>query len=88
MQLTGGGLLGAVRLAGNHQAAHAADALTTVAVEGDRLLTLGVEPLIEDVEHLQEAHVGANVLDLVGDQRTLVAGAGLAPDLQCQVHYL
>ena len=58
VQLAGGGDLGAVRLAVDHQAAHAADALAAVGVERDRLLALLVELLVEDVEHLEERHVG------------------------------
>jgi hypothetical protein len=75
-----------VSLAGDHQATHAADALAAVAVEGDGLLTGRVELLVEHVEHLEEAHVGADVGDLVDDELAGVAGAGLAPDLQGEIH--
>ena len=86
MQLTGGGDLGTVRLSVDHQAAHAADALATVGVERDRLLTLGVELLVEHVEHLEEGHVRGDVVDLVGVQPALRRGVRLPPDLQGQVH--
>jgi hypothetical protein len=69
VQLAGGGALRG-RAPGrtvDHQAAHAADALAAVAVEGDRLLALGVELLVEDVEHLEERHVFETSADLVGD---------------------
>ena len=86
VQLAGRRALGAVGVAGDHQTAHAADALATVAVERDRLVALGVELLVEDVEHLEEGHVRADVRDPVGDEAPRVVGSGLAPDLEGQVH--
>src|SRR5690606_28103246 len=75
VQLAGGGALRTVRLAVDHHAAHAADALTTVAVEGDRLLALADEALVEDVEHLEERHVVGHAVDRVGDHAALVVRA-------------
>ena len=75
VQLAGRGDLGAVGLAVDHQAAHAADALAAVGVERDRLLALGVELLVEHVEHLEERHVRGDVVDLVGVHRALGAAA-------------
>jgi hypothetical protein len=70
VQLAGGGAgVGAVGPAVDHQRAHAADALATVGVEGDRLLALGLELLVEHVEHLEERRVLADALDLVGLHR-------------------
>ncbi|GAA3420898.1 hypothetical protein GCM10018952_65740 [Streptosporangium vulgare] len=58
VQLAGGGRhLLAVRDTVDDHAAHAADALAAVVVEGDRVVALQDEPLVEDVEHLQEGHV-------------------------------
>ena len=86
VQLAGGGDLGAVRLAVDHQAAHAADALATVGVERDRLLALGVELLVEHVEHLEERHVLGDAVELVGVHRALRRGVRLAPDLEGDLH--
>src|SRR5918994_39464 len=61
-----------LRLAVDHQRAHAADALATVGVERDRLLAHLVELLVEDVEHLQEAHVLGDPGHLVGVDLALV----------------
>jgi hypothetical protein len=89
VQLAGGGaLLGAVRLAVDHHPAAAADALAAVVLEGDGLLVLGDQPFVDDVEHLEERHVGADVLGLldVRDHLAGLARAGLAPDVQRQIH--
>jgi hypothetical protein len=53
---------GAVRLAVDHAAAAAADALAAVVVEGDRLLVLLDELLVDVVEHLEEGHVVGDVV--------------------------
>jgi hypothetical protein len=57
-------------------------------VEGDRLLAAADEPLVDDVEHLQERHVGADGLGLVGDEASAVFGVLLPPHFQRQVHQL
>src|SRR3546814_3701641 len=61
VQLAGGGaLLGTVGLAVDHHPAGSADALAAVVLEGDRIPALGVEALVHDVEHLEEAHLFAD----------------------------
>ena len=61
VQLAGRGALArAVRAPVDHHPARAADALAAVVVERDRLLAVGDEPLVDDVEHLEERHVGAD----------------------------
>ena len=44
----------------------AADALAAVVLEGDRLVALGDEALVDDVEHLEERHLVGDVGGLVG----------------------
>src|SRR5918993_1321604 len=80
--------LGAVGLAVDHHPAAAADALAAVVLEGDRLAVGGDEPLVDDVEHLEEGHVGADPLRLLGvrDHLAGLARAGLTPDVQGEVH--
>jgi hypothetical protein len=48
---------------------------------------LGDQPLVDDVEHLEERHLGADALGLVdvGDHPPLLAGR-LAPDVEGDVH--
>ena len=46
-----------MRVAVDHHAAHAADAFAAIVVEGDRLLALLDQALVDDVEHLEERHV-------------------------------
>ena len=86
MQLTGGGGGTAVGDAVDHETAHAADALATVMVEGDRFLIGVRELLVEHVEHLQEGHVRGHAVDVVLGHRTPRVGAGLAPDAQLELH--
>ena len=86
VQLAGRRHLRTVRLAVDHQAAHAADALAAVAVERDRVLAVEDEPLVEDVEHLEERHVRGHVVDVVGDQAALGVRGRLPPDPQGDSH--
>ena len=65
MELACRGLLRAMRDAIDHQTAHAADAFTAVAVEGDGILALESQPLVQHVQHLQEGHVLGDVVDPV-----------------------
>jgi hypothetical protein len=64
----GAAAVGAVRDAVDQHAAHAADALAAVRVEGDRVLALGDQALVQHVEHLEERHVLDDVLDRVRDE--------------------
>jgi hypothetical protein len=52
-------------------------------VKRDGLLGLAEEPLVEDVQHLQEGHVGAHVLHLVVREGPLLAALLLPPNLEC-----
>src|SRR5690606_15475277 len=88
----GGGAFGAVGLAVDHGAAGAADAFTTVAVEGDGLFPFQLEALVQDVEHLEEGDVRVHVAHLVGFEPARRLGILLTPNLEGQVdrlsHYL
>ena len=82
----GGAGLGTVRPAVDHHRARTADALAAVVVERDRLAAVGEQLLVEDVEQLEERHVGADVrdvevLELAGRGRAL-----LAPHPELQIH--
>lgn len=77
-----------VRDAVDHEAARAADALTTVAVEDDRVLAAADQVLVDHVQHLEERHVLVDVAGFVRFEATGVSRAALAPDLQREVHYL
>jgi hypothetical protein len=82
----GGGLLRAVRLAVDHHAARAADALAAVVVERHRLRTVEDQLLVEDVHELEERHVLVGVVDAVGDETTLVLRTVLSPDPEVEPH--
>ena len=76
----------AVRPAVDDDAAGAADALAAVVVEGDRVLALLDQALVDDVEHLEERHVRADVGRLVGDEAARRLRVLLPPDLERDLH--
>ena len=86
VQLAGRRDLGAVRHARDHETAHAADAFTAVGVERDRLDAVGLQLLVEHVEHLEERHVVADVTDRVGLETPSGGRVVLTPDLECEIH--
>jgi hypothetical protein len=63
----------------------AADAFAAVVVEHDRLLAVSDQPLVDDVEHLQERRLVADLGNDVGLEATRVVRAVLAPDLERDV---
>jgi hypothetical protein len=77
-----------VRVAVDHEAAGAADALPAVVIERHRLFPAHHELLVEDVQHLQEGAVLVDVLDLVLDHLARGRGTGLTPDVEREIHYL
>lgn len=81
VQLAGGDALGrAVGKTVDHHPAHAADALATVMIEGHRLLAFVGQLLVQQVEHLQEGGIGADVVEMIVLEAPLVVGVGLAPN--------
>ena len=75
-----------VRDAVDHHATRPTDAFTAVVVECDRFPSLGDEPLVHNVEHLEEGHVGADVPRLVCDEGPLRVRRCLSPNVQFQIH--
>ena len=90
MQLAGGGryrgIAATMRGAIDDHATGTADAFTTVRVEGHRLVTGHGQLLIQLIEHLKEAHILRDIVDLVLDHPALLGATRLAPDLKCQFH--
>ncbi len=78
--------LGAVGLAVDHQPTRPADPLAAVVLEGDGLLATGHEAVVDDVEHLEERHVGVDVGDLDGLHLACGVGPCLAPHVQRDPH--
>lgn len=70
----------------DHDAAHAADTLAAVVVEGHRFLALDGEILIQQVEHVEERHLVGDVLDPVLDHLARALGIRLAPYAQVDDH--
>ena len=73
-------------LAVDHDPAGAADAFSAIAVEGDGLATAVDEALVHEVEHLEERHLGVDVVGVVGLEPAGAVGTVLAPDLEREVH--
>ena len=86
VQLAGGGADRPVGLPVDDHTALPADALTAVGVEGHRLLALGEELLVEQVEDLEETHVLLDPAHGVLLEVTLRVLVLLAPDLELDVH--
>jgi hypothetical protein len=55
-------------------------------VEGDGLGALAREPLVQDVEELEERHVLADIAHLVRLEATWSVGPGLPPHAEREVH--
>src|SRR5262249_14961519 len=72
----------------DHQAARPANSLTAVVVERDRLFAAPRQVFIDDVEHLQEGHVRADLPGLVGAELSWSGRVLLPPDSQCQIQCL
>ncbi len=70
----------------DQETARPADALAAIVVEGHRLFAAADQLFVEDVEHLQERHVGGHPLDLVGDELSRRVCVFLPPDFQSEVH--
>ena len=81
-------LLRSVGLPVDHQPARAADPFSAVVLEGDRLSVVEGEPVVDDVEHLQERGMGTDPGSGVLLESPWTIRAVLAPDAKCDIHYL
>ncbi len=70
------------------QAARPADAFPAVGVEGDGILALLHQPLVDDVEHFEKRHVRGHVLRHVVDEPPGRLRPPLSPDLQVQSSFV
>ncbi len=68
------------------EAAGTAYAFTTIMFECDRVLVLVDEILIENIEHFEKRHMGADIVELIGRKAALVLGILLPPYMQRQLH--
>jgi len=83
-----GGTPWTVRIAVDHDPALPADPLPAVMIEGDRLLAIENQPLVDHVEHLEERHVRADVARRIGLEPPRGVAVLLPPDIQGQVDLL
>jgi hypothetical protein len=89
MKLTGcRSVLGSVRHAVNDETAAPTDPFATVVLERDRLFTALGELLIDDIEHLEERCVVADVLGLVPNEAALDGRTCLSPNVEYEIHHL
>src|SRR4029077_1523646 len=88
-QLTGRRPLhGAMRHAVDHHAARPADPLATIVIERDRHPSRLYEPLVDDVEHLEERHVRADLARVVLLELARGFCIRLTPDMERDVHWM
>jgi hypothetical protein len=76
-----GVLEAAVGDAVDHEPAGAADPFAAVVLEGNRLLALLHQALVDHVEHLEERHMLVDALRLVTDDLAGRGGVLLSPDV-------
>jgi hypothetical protein len=55
-------------------------------VERDGLVAGRLQALVDDVEHLEEGHVGTDVRRLIADHPSGRGDAGLSPDVEGNSH--
>jgi 2-polyprenyl-6-hydroxyphenyl methylase/3-demethylubiquinone-9 3-methyltransferase len=77
-----------VRLAVDHEAARATDALTTVVIERDRFLALPHQIIVHNIEQLQKRHVLADIVRDISLERARPIRARLPPDVQRYFHWI
>ena len=65
--------------------AHTADSLTAVVVEGDRILVLADQLLVQNVHHLKERRTLEDVFEFVGLKVTFCFRSRLSPNANVDV---
>ena len=75
-----------MRDAVDHHAAGTTDPLAAIVVEGDGRLPALDQPFVYHVEHLEERHVGTDVVRYVRLEPSGYIASGLSPDLERQAH--
>ena len=87
VELTDGApLLAPVGNSVDDETTRSTDPFAAIVLEGNGLFALGDEVLVEDIEHLEERHVGVDVFQLIGLETALVPGVLLPPDVKRQPH--
>ena len=89
VQLTRGGfVLGAVGLAVDDNTARATNAFATIVVKGDGLFAFFQQTLVDDVQHFQERHLGADTGGIDFLEQASLFGVLLSPNLQLEIDLL
>ena len=65
MQLARCSLLGSVRAAVDIQAAHPTDSLAAIVIEMNRVFAFWDEAFVQNIQHLQERHIGRYVIHII-----------------------
>ena len=68
------------------QGAHTADTLAAVMVEYNRLFALVHQPLVQNIQHLQERYALVDVIHWVSLEMSLFLRTFLTPNLQCYIY--
>jgi hypothetical protein len=75
-----------MRLAVDHHATHSTNPLPAIMIEGNRILALTDQTLVENVEHLEKRHLVRDVVHLIGLKASRRIGIRLPPNLEGDVH--
>src|SRR5205085_224660 len=72
----------------DHHRAGAADALAAIVIERDRIVAGRDQLLVQYVEHFQERHVRADIIDLIVNESPNRFRVFLPPDLEMEFHIM
>jgi len=70
----------------DHHSAGATNALAAVVVESNWFLSLADELFVQQVEHFQEGHFRAYLLDRIANHASRRGGTWLSPNTNREVH--
>ena len=70
----------------DHHMTGSANSLTAIAGEGDRLLTLPREAVVDDIEHLEEGALRGDFRGVNLDKFALIGGGLLLPESEMKIH--
>ena len=68
------------------ETAGSADAFTAIMLEGDGVFAAHDQAFVDDVQHFEERHLGADVLGIVADHPALIGSILLPPDVKSEIH--
>jgi hypothetical protein len=80
------GMIRTVRFAVHVKRAGAANSFTTIRIESDRIFAGNNEPLVHDIEHLEQRSLRRNIRRIVIDELAVRLRVRLSPNSQFEIH--